>query len=85
MLEPKLYHHAHGPGINVGIATDKSALLLDLQTPERVKEFVAIFERALNTWEPEKVPEWAVEIMDKITGTPTQPPKGGLTLEVPDL
>lgn len=71
--EGKLFNHAHGPQINLGVATDKSEVILHCQSPERVAELCDIFRRALNTWEPEKCPQWALELMDHMTGTPTQP------------
>lgn len=74
--EGKLFRHAHGEDINIGVAVDGSAVLIELQSEQRVKEMTEIIQRALNTWEPEKCPQWAVEFMDYVTGTPTQPERG---------
>lgn len=43
---------------------------LELSNPQRSKEFVDALQRALNTWEPDKAPEWLYDVMDKLTDMP---------------
>lgn len=51
-------------------------LTVEVQTPQRVGEFMEIMNRALSTWETP--PEWALDLMDKLTGTPSpQKPQAG--------
>lgn len=68
-------------GIEFGmhmVDKDKPALgmnqmFLSLEGRVACGQFQEIMRRALNTWEPDHTPKWAMDIMDRLTGTPTPP------------
>lgn len=69
-----------GEGIEFGfipVGNDKpefgsQQIVLSLQGRVLCGQFQDMLHRALNTWEPEKRPEWAMDILDKLTGMPKQ-------------
>jgi hypothetical protein len=46
---------------------------LRLLSPARCAELRGVLERALKTWEPEKVPGWLYELQDALTGIEKAP------------
>ena len=58
------------PDADLGKQLQLIALQIKLFTPARTAEFVGLVQRALGTMEPQTSPDWAVSLMDCITGTP---------------
>jgi hypothetical protein len=55
------------------LAKEPVAFSLEFTSPERCAEFFKLMARALNCNDPAETPDWALGLMDYVTGTPTQP------------
>lgn len=73
-----MHGHDHGIDFHVGFIPEEGAkkdlqhVTFELHSAQRIAEFHELMTRALNCME--KPPEWAMDYMDFVTGTPTPPP-----------
>ena len=65
--------HIYDHDYHIGL--DEDGLWIDFR-PERARELAAILERALSTMDPQKTPQWATWLSDKLNGMPEEATKG---------